>query len=264
MNLCTNAVHAMEEKGGVLEISLSSVYLDKEAVQSFQNLAPGNYAKLTVSDTGPGIDPEIIDRIFDPFFTTKEVNKGTGLGLSVVDGIVRDHSGAIAVDSEPGRGTTFTVLLPAAESEKAGDHEEKPVDVPKGTERILLVDDEESIIYTMKVILERLGYRVTALSSSIEALQTFRKSPREFDLIITDLTMPHLTGDTLASEIRAIRFDIPVILMTGYNDIVDSGRIRMSCIKAFMPKPCKKPDLAGTIRRVLDGESAQEQPRFTD
>jgi PAS domain S-box-containing protein len=254
MNLCTNAVHAMEEKGGVLTITLSQVYLDEEAAQPFQNIRPGHYIKITVGDTGPGIDPAIADRIFDPFFTTKEVNKGTGLGLSVVDGIVRDHGGAITVESTPGTGTVFTVVLPAAEGKKSEDQEEKTADIRGGTERILLVDDEESIIFTMKVILERLGYRVTALTGSIKALQMFRAAPHDFDLIITDLTMPGLTGDNLSAEILSIRPDIPVILMTGYEDMVESDRINMSCVKAFMPKPCKKPELAGTIRRVLDGQ----------
>ncbi len=252
VNLCTNAVHAMEEKGGVLEINLCSVYLDGEAAQAFQDITPGNYAKLTVSDTGPGIAPEIIDRIFDPFFTTKEVNKGTGLGLSVVHGIIKDHGGTISVESEVGKGTTFTVLLPTAESKQAEEHEEKPVDIPKGKESILIVDDEESIVSTMKVMLERLGYRVTALTSSVKALQTFRESPRDFDLIITDLTMPVFTGDKLASEILAMCSHMPVILMTGYNDMVDSEKIKLSGIKAFMPKPCKKIDLASTVRCVLD------------
>ncbi len=254
MNLCANAVHAMEDKGGVLEIGLCPTYIDEEAARSFHNIRPGRYVKLTISDTGPGIDPAIINRIFDPFFTTKEVNKGTGLGLSVVDGIVREHGGAISVASQPGAGTTFTIVLPAAgheEEQEAGTDEKS---IPRGTESVLVVDDEEAIVFTMEAMLERLGYSVTGLTGSLEALRLFRERPERFDLVITDLTMPGLTGDNLAAELHSIRADIPVILMTGYNDILDRDRITLNDIKSFISKPCKKAELAAAIRAALDGE----------
>ncbi len=252
MNLCTNAVHAMEANGGRLEIALSAVSLDEESARSFQHVAPGRYVRLTVSDTGPGIAPEISDRIFDPFFTTKPTGKGTGLGLSVVDGIVREHGGAIAVESTPGRGASFTVLLPAVEAREAAPPEPAKNSIPGGTERILLVDDEESIAVTMNIMLSRLGYAVTVRSSSSEALETFKENPHGFDLVITDLTMPEMTGDELAAEALAVRPDIPVILMTGYNDLIGSDRIKMQGITDVMPKPCKKAEVAQTVRRVLD------------
>jgi CheY-like chemotaxis protein len=257
MNLCTNAVHAMEASGGRLEISLAGVWLDEESARSFQNIAPGRYARLTVSDTGPGIAPEISDRIFDPFFTTKPTGKGTGLGLSVVDGIVRDHGGAVAVESTPGRGASFSVLLPAVEARETAPPEPAKNSIPGGTERILLVDDEESIAVTMNVMLSRLGYAVTVTSSSNEAIETFKENPHGFDLVITDLTMPGMTGDQLAAEALAVRPDIPVILMTGYNDLIGSDRIKMQGITEIMPKPCKKPEIANTVRRVLDGHSSR-------
>ncbi len=254
MNLCTNAVHAMEETGGVLEITLSSVYLDKEAALLFHNIKPGNYVQLTVSDTGPGIEPDIIDRIFDPFFTTKETNKGTGLGLSVVDGIIRDHGGAISVESEPGKGTVFTVVLPVVEPGAADETEHTAADIQGGIERILIVDDEESVVYTMKEMLEHLGYTVEGLTDSIRTLERFHQSPSDYDLLITDLTMPGLTGDRLTAEVLAARPDIPVILMTGYNDMIDSERIKQSGVKSFIPKPSTRSELARAVRRVLDGQ----------
>ncbi len=252
MNLCMNAAHAMEDSGGVIDIGLVPVVLDSEDVKPYHDLKTGEYIKLTVSDTGSGIDSKNIDKIFDPFFTTKGVGKGTGMGLSVVHGIIKEHGGAIAVSSKVGEGTTFTVFLPKAEtnSEKVKSDDT----IPTGTENILIVDDEEHMVFPQKKILERLGYSVTALTSSLEALNLFKKDPQRYDLIITDLTMPHLTGEKLASEIIAIRPDMPVIIATGYTDAIDSEKVKQSGIKAFIPKPCQKQDLARTIRLILDGE----------
>ncbi len=249
-NLCMNAAHAMEESGGVLEIGLAPVVLDAEDVKPYTDLKPGEYVKLTVSDTGTGIDSKNIDKIFDPFFTTKGVGKGTGMGLSVVHGIIKDHGGAITVSSKLGEGTTFTVLLPKTQ----GEIEKAKIDdaIQAGTENILVVDDEEHLAFLMKTILGRLGYTVTALTSSLDALEFFKRDPQQYDLVITDLTMPHLTGDKLASEIIAIRPDMPVILATGYADAVDSEKVKQSGIKAFIPKPCQKQNLAKTIRLILD------------
>ena len=250
MNLCVNAKDAMEKKGGVLDISLSPVVLDMADIRSHPDLPPGEYAKLSVSDTGNGIAPEIMDKIFDPFFTTKDVGKGTGMGLSVVHGIIKDHGGTITVSSEPGEGTTFTVLFRVTDAEGTTKAEEKSL--PTGTENILLVDDEDFIIFPQKKILEKLGYKVTAMTGSLETLALFSKNPQRYDLIITDLTMPNLTGDRLAAEVTAIRPDMPVILTTGYADSVDSENVKQSGIKAFISKPFQREALAKTIRLVLD------------
>ncbi len=249
-NLCINAAHAMEVNGGVLEIGLVPVVLETEDVKSFMDLKPGEYVKLTVSDTGTGIDSKIINKIFDPFFTTKEVGKGSGMGLSVIHGIIKDHGGAIGVSSTPGKGTIFEVFLPKIETKIVKT--KSPDAIPTGTENVLVVDDEEQMVFLMRKILERLGYRVTALSSSLETLELFKKDPQRYDLIITDLTMPHLTGDRLASEVLAIRPDMSVIIASGYTDAIDSDKIQQSGIKAFIPKPIQKQELAKTIRLILD------------
>ncbi len=254
MNLCVNAVQAMKDTGGVLEITLSPVVLDDEAADMFQNIQPGNYVQLTISDTGGGIAPDIIDKIFDPFFTTKETGQGTGMGLSVVYAIIREHGGAIRVASRVGSGTTFTIVLPRFEGEDVSSSTPDRQDAPGGSEHILVVDDEEFMVVTMKRILERLGYRVTPMTGSLEALELFRSDPRAYDLIITDLTMPRLTGDRLAAEVLAIRPDIPVIITTGYTDVPDAGATAQNGIAAFLPKPCRKQELAETIRAALDGK----------
>ncbi len=251
MNLCMNAAHAMEDSGGVLEIGLFPVILGSGDAEAYPDLMPGKYVKLTVSDTGTGIDPDIIDRIFDPFFTTKEVGKGTGMGLSVVHGIIQEHGGSITVSSEKGRGTVFTVLLPRVDETVEDDLELESL--PGGTENIIIVDDESYMVLTQKKILERLGYTVTALTNSLEVLELFEKDPQQFDLVITDLTMPQLSGDRLASRLIAIRPDIPIILATGYADSVDTDEVLMYGIKGFIPKPCKRHELAVTVRKILDG-----------
>lgn len=250
MNMCMNAAYAMKENGGVLGVGLSPVMMDAEDVKHYIDLKPGDYLELTISDTGIGIDPKLMDKIFDPFFTTKEVGKGTGMGLAVVHGTVKEHGGHISVKSIVGQGTTFTVLFPKADGDAEIISEDQQL--PTGNESILIVDDEEFMVFSQKKILERIGYHVTAMTNSLEALGLFKKYPQRYDLIITDLTMPHLTGDRLASEVTAIRPDMPVILATGYADAVDSEKVKQSGIKAFIPKPCKKQDLAKTIRLVLD------------
>jgi len=250
MNLCMNAAHAMEDKGGILEIGLAPVVIDAEDTKMSPDLKTGEYVKITVSDTGSGISPENIANIFDPFFTTKEVGKGTGLGLSVVHGIIKDHGGEITVSSKIGEGTTFTVLLPRTEKEIK---EKKDAgQLHAGTESILLVDDEEQLLFPTKNNLERLGYKVTAMTNSLETLKLFKKDPQRYDLIITDLTMPHLTGDRLALEVTTIRPDMPVIIATGYSDAVDNDKVKQSGIKAFIPKPYQTQELTKTIRMILN------------
>ena len=250
INLCTNAAHAMRACGGVLTIALSSVELDTTEVGFFQGIRPGRYVKLTVSDTGHGMSQETIDQIFDPYFTTKPVGEGSGLGLAVVRGIVKRHQGAIGVMSEPGEGTSFEVLLPAAAVES---RVKVPGPVPKGSERVLFVDDEPALSEMGKRMLEHLGYRVSATNDPVEALDLFRSDPDGFDLIVTDYTMPRMTGFDLTEEILRIRPDIPVILCTGYGESVTREKARNAGIRVFLVKPLTRQDLAEAVRHVLDG-----------
>jgi two-component system, cell cycle sensor histidine kinase and response regulator CckA len=251
MNLCTNAFHAMREKGGRLEIRLVNEEVKPDKIAGSPNLTPGEFAKLIVSDTGHGIEPTIVDRIFDPFFTTKGPGEGTGLGLSVVYGIVRDHGGAIQVASEPGKGTTVSVYLPLIEAGKP-IQEEAPERMIGGSERILLVDDEAPVVEVATEMLTSLGYRVTAGMSSRETLELFRARPNDFDLVITDMTMPDIRGDHLARELLKIRQNIPIILCTGFSEMISEEKARDIGIRRFVMKPLFMKDLARVIREVLD------------
>jgi PAS domain S-box-containing protein len=251
INLCTNAAHAMEEKGGVLEVTLTDVYLDSSLASLHPGAKPGPYLRLTVADTGHGMDEETMEHIFEPYFTTKEVGKGTGFGLAVVHGIVRRHGGAITVQSEPGKGAAFNVHLPVIEGDGSVDHEtEGPI--PCGNERILLVDDEEMLANMVEMMLARLGYSVLTQTSSVEALNVFRKRPFHFDLVVTDYTMPQMTGADLAREILAVRSDIPIILCTGYSERISEEKAREIGIEQFLMKPLNRRSLATTVRKVLD------------
>jgi len=253
MNLCTNAAYAMREEGGVLEIGLTDVYLSSSDVVQNDNLEPGNYISLTVRDTGPGMERSVKDRIFDPYYTTKGKGEGTGLGLAVVHGIVKNYDGAITVESEPEKGTVFQVFLPKVE----GQILSKPagaVHLPVGTESILLIDDEQSMLKAMQQMLERLGYTVDAKWSSTEALETFREDSDGFDLIITDYTMPEMTGVILAKAMMGIRPDVPVILCTGFSEQVDEEKSKAIGIRAFAMKPIIMREMAETIRQVLDND----------
>ena len=251
MNLCTNAYHAMREKGGVLEVSLSDVYLDEDSAKNIGTLKPGPYLRLSVNDTGYGIDPDFIDKIFEPYLTTKEKGVGTGLGLAVVLGIVKDHGGSIQVESVRGGGTTFNVFFPKIDLTSIGKADTRE-SMPTGNERILLVDDEAAIINAGKQMLERLGYKVVTRTGSIDALEFFRSQPDQFDLILTDMTMPNMTGVELSKEIMNIRSDIPVILCTGFSEKIDEKKALELGIKAFVMKPIVMGKMANTIRRVLD------------
>jgi PAS domain S-box-containing protein len=250
INLCTNAAHAMEKDGGILQINLESVSLD-ETTATRKELSYGRYAKLTVNDTGCGIALEDKDRIFDPYFTTKDVGKGTGMGLSVVHGIVNNHDGTILVDSEIGKGTTFNIFFPIIEKEPAPEtHIDK--DLPTGKERILFVDDEESLVKMGSQRLERLGYQVETTTSSIGALKLFKSRPDQFDLVITDLTMPKMTGDKLVKEILDIRPEIPIILCTGYSEKIDGEKAREMGAAGYIEKPVDNRELTMAVRRALD------------
>jgi len=252
MNLCTNAEHAMSESGGILEVSLNNVELDQDFSVRNPEIPPGRYLCLTVSDTGHGMSKEVIKRLYDPFFTTKEPDKGTGLGLSVIHGIVQSHGGAITVQSDPGKGSSFNVFFPIVEKQ-IQPGVKISLQVPTGNERILFIDDEKSIMDLGQQVLEQLGYQVEARSSSIEALELFTAYPDNFDLIITDMTMPHLTGAKLAQKLMRIRPDIPIILCTGFSQSINEDQALKIGFKAFVMKPISIEQIARTIRKVLGG-----------
>jgi len=252
MNLGTNAYHAMRETGGILGITLMQKEINPEDSKYNPDLYPGSYLKLSVEDTGCGINSDVMEKIFNPYFTTKDVDEGTGMGLSVVHGIVNDHGGDIRVYSEPGKGTAFHVYLPLI---KTGTVEHKIIpgeSAPTGTERILFVDDEEIIVNMNRQVLEDLGYQVTSRTSSVEALEAFRARPNEFDLIITDMTMPNMTGAELAPRLLEIRPDIPIILCTGFSELVDKDKAEAIGIREYVMKPIIRDEIARAIRRVLD------------
>jgi nitrogen-specific signal transduction histidine kinase/CheY-like chemotaxis protein len=258
MNLCTNAAHAMEENGGILKVSLTETLLEDDNMDDYQKIPPGAYLKLTVSDTGLGIDSEVIRRIFDPFFTTKEPGKGTGLGLSTVHGIVKDCRGMISVSSKPGRGTTFTVFFPITKT----DSDATPVDqenILHGSGRILYVEDERSLADLGKIMLESLGYEVTVSCDAVEALKWFVDKPNDVDLVITDLAMPRMTGIKLAGELRRIRSDIPIIISTGFETESLEKHARDMGIRYILHKPVCKQILAQTVSRALQETFQQKQ-----
>ncbi len=252
MNLCSNAAQAMGENGGVLCISLDKADINEGAEALALDLRPGPYLRLSISDSGHGITPEIMERIFDPYFTTKEKGRGTGLGLSVVHGIARSHKGAILCRSTPGEGTTFDLYLPEIEAKKEAATVQVQTPDLKGGERILFIDDEPILVKATKESLRYLGYRVVSRTSSVEALDLFQKNPGQFDLVITDIIMPGLTGDRLALEMMKIRKDIPVILCTGYSEHMSEEKAKELGIRGFIMKPFEIEDLAKTIRNVLD------------
>jgi signal transduction histidine kinase/ActR/RegA family two-component response regulator/sensor domain CHASE-containing protein len=251
INLCTNAVHAMNEKG-ILGIGLKQKILGEKEIFHRPDMVPGIYVELSVSDTGAGIDPAIIERVFDPFFTTKGVGEGTGMGLSMVHGIVMSHHGMITVDSEPGKGSTFHICFPVMESEDV-EPEENQLSLPAGTERILLVDDEEGITELGKSILEQQGYEVITRASGNEALSFFKSGADEIDLVITDQSMPEMSGTELTAELKKIRADIPVILCSGFSKKVSSEEeAKTFGITQLLMKPLDRQALVETVRKILD------------
>ncbi|MBU0908812.1 MAG: response regulator, partial [Proteobacteria bacterium] len=260
MNLCTNAYHAMREDGGVLTVGLTCTTFDQDDVRvSRLNLAPGPYLKLEVRDSGHGMVPAVLERIFDPYFTTKKTGEGTGLGLFVVHGIVKSLGGHIAAYSEPGKGTTFHVFLPLLASGASEQETGETHPLPRGDERILVVDDEEQIIQIERRMLEDLGYQVMAFSDSQEALQAFLTMPDKFDLIITDMTMPHLTGTELAKRVMQERADIPIILSTGFSDLMNEEQAKALGIRQYIMKPIVRKELAAVVHKVLHTKSYSSQ-----
>ncbi len=251
MNLCINASHAMESTGGKLTIIVEKVVLDDNSAKDYPDLKIGKYVKLMVSDTGPGIDPKIIDRIFDPYFTTKGIGKGSGMGLAVVHGIVKSHRGTIAVDSTLGKGTKFSILFPLSQG-KAAVEAKTIQEIPRGNETILFVDDEISIANMVQRMFERLGYKVQTATTPQDALDRFALNPDHFDLVITDMTMPQMTGVKLSEKLMDIRPDIPIIICTGYSALVDEEKAKELGLAAYVMKPINLSEIAQTIRKVLE------------
>lgn len=257
MNLCTNAADAMEPNGGILNVSLKDIMVDASRKAPVLDMKPGPYVQLTVADTGTGIPPDMLSSIFDPYFTTKDVGKGTGMGLAIVHGIVESNGGKIVVESTPNKGTAVTAYLPVTMQHETLSDGELDV-MPRGDERILFVDDENAILNMSRMLLGRLGYRVSTRTCGLEALELFRQNPEKFDLIITDLTMPNMTGIKLAEKILDIRPDMPIVLCTGYNDKIPKKGFEALGIKAFVHKPVTRLYLAKLIRKVLDEEMVPE------
>jgi PAS domain S-box-containing protein len=258
LNLCTNAAHAMREQGGVLEVKLNPVEVDSAMAANHPDLKPGPYLRLTVSDTGHGMSPQVMERIFDPFFTTKKPGEGSGMGMAVVHGIVQKYGGAITVYSEVGQGSTFNVFFPRIEGEPEPARIPSPA-LSTGKGRILLVDDEEIQLRTMQSMLKRLGYQVTARSSSPEALSEFQADPSGFDLVITDQTMPKMTGAKLAESFLKIRPGIPVILCTGFSEVVNGEKAKLLGICELVMKPFTVKEISEMIRRVLEEKRGPEK-----
>ena len=260
MNLCTNAYHAMREKGGILGVSLKPVKIDRDVnTSSSLLLRPGDYLKLEISDTGHGMEHSVLKRIFEPYFTTKEQGQGTGMGLAVVHGIVKSHGGHITVYSEPNLGTTFHVYIPKLIAPAIGPAteacEEIPPEfeaLPRGHERILLVDDEEQISLMEQEVLQSLGYTVEAFTDSPGAFQAFQACPDKFDMVLTDMTMPKMTGAELSRKILAIRHDIPIILCTGFSELINAEKAKELGIREYVMKPILISEIALIIRKVFD------------
>jgi len=251
MHLYANAAYAMRHTVGVLEVRLEAVDMDAAVAAVHPDLKPGSYIWLTVRDTGHGMTPEVLEHIFEPYFTTKPQGEGNGMGLAVVHGIVTSHGGMMTVTSAPGQGTTFEVYLPRL-AEATPDQPASAADpLPGGTERILFVDDEAAIASLGQEVLTRLGYQVVVCLRSTEALETFRTASPPFDLVITDQTMPYLTGDALARALRDLRPDLPIILCTDCSHTMSAERARSAGIDAVLMKPWQGWELALTIRGVL-------------
>ncbi len=260
INLCTNAAHALEAEGGAIDIQLTDVCIEESGGDAYAEHSPGNFVEMAVVDTGVGIPEEIVNKIFEPYFTTKERGRGTGLGLAVVHGIVKNYGGDIQVTSDVGVGTTVRVMLPAyqktetSETAPGGD----PADIQANDERILLVDDEESITIVCRKMLEAHGYRVDTATRSMDAISMFKAEPDAFDLVITDMTMPQMSGDALSREILSLRPDMPIILCTGYSDVVSSESAREIGIRSVTMKPFESGELARLVRRVLDEAASKD------
>ncbi len=263
MNLCGNAQDAIASQNGLITIELTNTRLDQESARPYPRLGPGQYVRLVVADNGCGMDAATLDRIFDPYFTTKEIGKGTGIGLAVVHGIVERHEGAISVVSQPHEGTAFTLLFPAHE---ASPKEKSKMDqvAPRGDECILFVDDELSILKLGKKRLEKLGYTVQGAVDPLEALEMFKAAPDQFDMVITDMTMPKMTGEQLAAAILQIRPNMPIMLCTGYGEAFFEEEARKIGVSSFAMKPIDKTDFAIRVRKALDRKKVASREAPTE
>ena len=253
MNLCTNAYHAMRKKGGILEVELNDIEISGKNSIPDVNILPGKYVELKVSDTGHGMDEEILEKIFDPYFSTKKKGEGTGLGLALVYSIVEEHNGYIKVYSTVGKGTQFYVFFPVANEKitsRGSSGDTKPL--KGGKERIMVVDDEKSIIDSIEEFLKDYGFKVTTFSNGADAFEEFEKFPNDFDLVITDMTMPRMTGDRLSANILKIRKDIPIILCSGYSENISEEKAVEIGIKKYVQKPIDSQRLMSLIRELLD------------
>jgi len=251
LNLCQNAGQAMIENGGTLKVSLKQIFLDSKKIFEYPNMVSGHYVSILIQDKGPGMDQEIVERIFDPYFTTKEPGEGTGLGLAVAHGIAVSHGGTILVESQPGSGSSFEVLLPCRQTERAKPDIKGGQNLPRGTGNVLFVDDEESLVDFGKIVLERVGYKVKGATSSIEALKMFKESPHKFDLVITDHIMPKLQGMELAKKILEIRSNIPVMLCTGTKSDKLIEHAKNAGIIEVLQKPIPMKTLINAINHML-------------
>jgi PAS domain S-box-containing protein len=250
INLCTNAVHAMGDDAGILDVRLESASLDRDASTPHPNLKPGDYVRLVVSDSGAGIPPDILERVFDPYFTTKDVDQGLGMGLALVQGIVRKHDGAIAIRSEPGKGTTVEVLFPLIDAQPPSESQKQ--ESPRtGSGSLLFIDDEPALVDLAKQMLKRAGYQVVGMISSMAALEMFKTDPLRFDLVITDMSMPDMPGDRLAREMMRIRPDLPIVLCTGHSDRIDEQKAQEAGVRGFMMKPFTYSELTKMVGEVL-------------
>jgi two-component system cell cycle sensor histidine kinase/response regulator CckA len=253
LNLCTNASHAMGQNPGTMEVGLDDVCFETQTRIADEYLAEGCYVKLSVSDTGCGMTPEVLKRIYEPFFTTKNPNEGTGLGLPVVHGIVKSHGGAMNVTSTPGQGTTFEIYFPKLKADDLPEsHEAEPKQKDKKV--VLLVDDEDMIVNVTGQMLERLGYEVVAETNSLDALEQFQEKPDEFDLVITDQVMPNMTGTELAEKIFTIRQNMPVILFSGFPERICHEELQRIGIHHFIMKPINRQEFTTLIQEILNPE----------
>ncbi|MFW6254743.1 MAG: ATP-binding protein [Chitinivibrionales bacterium] len=252
MNLCANAAHSMKNEKGLLQVLYEEIAFEKEIQGRAGTVAPGMYSVITVRDNGRGMDSDTLERIFEPFFTTKSQGEGTGMGLAVVFGIVQSHGGTITAESMLGKGSTFRVYLPKSEKQHDGELINDNTPVQRGTERILFIDDEEAISEMVKDILTNLGYVVTVFNEPLRAVEAFADGPDQFDLVITDQTMPGLTGMELVHRIREIKSDVSIILSTGYSRLIDEEKALAAGIDGFLSKPFRRRIIAHKIREVLE------------
>jgi CheY-like chemotaxis protein/anti-sigma regulatory factor (Ser/Thr protein kinase) len=257
MNLITNAYHAVQEKNGKIIVGLEEIKIDQINLID-TSIKPGKYLLFTVSDDGIGITEKLKNKIFEPYFTTKEQGKGTGLGLAVVYGIVKEYGGEIEMETEIGSGTTFRIYLPLIDESEDKSITEAKTELEMGHENILLVDDEPAVVRLEQQMLERLGYKISSHTSSLDAVEVFRSNPDAFDIIITDMTMPNMTGDQLAKEILSIKPDMPIIICTGFSERINKEQAGIIGIKGFLMKPIIKSDMAQMVRKVLDAINKNE------